>query len=430
MSLIDPAALPRSSDKLDSNAERLLRHYEVVRSHSERICQPLVVDDYQLQSIHETSPPKWHLAHVSWFFETFILARFRPDYRPFHERFGYLFNSYYYTVGSMHPRSQRGLLSRPTVAEVYDYRRHVDEQMRRLLIEAGDDQWEDLAFRVMLGLNHEQQHQELLLMDIKHNFSVNPLLPAYRTDLTASTREAPPLGWLEGAGGIHEIGCGGEAFSFDNERPRHRVLLQEHRLADRLVSNGEFLDFIEDSGYRRAELWLSDGWALIHQRGWQHPLYWHDESGAWRQFTLGGLRVLNLDEPVCHLSYYEADAYARWAGKRLPHEAELELMLESQGEYDGNFLESGYLHPAPAGPGGQWAGDLWNWTVTSYAAYPGFKPLKGAMGEYNGKFMSSQMVLRGGCCVTPRDHMRASYRNFFYPHDRWPFTGLRLAEDL
>lgn len=429
MSSVHPAARPRSLERQDTTAESLLRHYETVRGLSERICEPLAVDDYQLQSILETSPPKWHLAHVSWFFETFVLACFQRDYRPFHERFGYLFNSYYYTVGNMHPRPQRGMLSRPTLAEVFDYRRHVDARMRHLLATADSTRWEDLASRVVLGLHHEQQHQELMLMDIKHNFSVNPLLPAYRSDLPVSSREAPPLGWLDGAGGIHEIGCGGEGFSFDNEGPRHRVLLQDHRLADRLTTNGEFLDFIRDGGYRQPELWLSDGWALIRQRDWRHPLYWREEDGAWEQFTLGGPRPLNPHEPVCHLSYYEADAYARWAGRRLPSEAELELMLETRDACEGNFLDSGQLHPIPAGYGGQWAGDLWNWTASSYAAYPGFKPLNGAMGEYNGKFMSNQMVLKGGCCVTPRDHMRASYRNFFYPHDRWPFTGLRLAED-
>lgn len=413
----------------DSTDEGLLGRFEAVRAVSERICTPLAVDDYQLQSILETSPPKWHLAHSSWFFETFVLSCFRSDYQPFQAKFGYLFNSYYYTVGSMHPRPKRGLLSRPTVEEVYEYRHYVDEQMRHLMAWTDGAQWADMAFRIILGLQHEQQHQELMLMDIKHNFSVNPLLPAYRTDLPVSNGEASPVSWLERAGGIHDIGFSGNGFSFDNETPRHQVLLEDHRLADRLVTNREYLDFIEDGGYRHPALWMADGWALINEQAWRHPLYWRSEEGGWKQFTLGGLRDLNPHEPVCHLSYYEADAYARWAGKRLPGEAELELALVEWDDGTGNYLETGYLHPATAS-GGQWSGDLWCWTSSGYAAYPGFKPLSGPMGEYNGKFMSNQMVLKGGCCVTPRDHMRPSYRNFFYPHDRWPFTGVRLAEDL
>jgi ergothioneine biosynthesis protein EgtB len=412
------------------NDESLLGRYEEVRALSERICEPLAVDDFQLQSMMETSPPKWHLAHVSWFFETFLLAEFLPGYRPFHPQFAYLFNSYYYQVGSMHPRPRRGLLSRPTLEQVIDYRRHVDHWMRELLATADNRLWPELVRRVGLGLNHEQQHQELLLMDIKHNFFINPLRPAYREDLPISIDPAPPLEWQRGDGGSNRIGAPEGGFAFDNERPRHQVLTGEHRLGTRLVTNGEYLAFMRDGGYQEPRLWLADGWALVNDRGWKHPLYWEYEEGEWYEFTLGGSRPLNLHEPVCHISYYEADAYARWCGKRLPLEAEMELALSKQDPLSGRFLEGGVLHPRPAAVEGQWYGDLWNWTASSYSPFPGFKPLAGAMGEYNGKFMSNQMVLKGGCCATPVDHIRASYRNFFYPLDRWPFTGLRLAEDL
>jgi len=408
--------------------DSLIAEFHRVRQQTQALCAPLATDDYQIQSIAQTSPPKWHIAHVSWFFEAFVLPHFEPDYQAFDPRFDFIFNSYYYTHGSMHPRSSRGLLSRPTVDEVYRYRAHVDRAMRELMQTLDEARWPQLAFRVTLGLNHEEQHQELLLMDIKHNFSVNPLQPAYRDDLQVPAGEAPPMGWLERAGSIQSIGHAGDGFAYDNETPRHRVLLRDHRLADRLVTNGEYLAFIEDGGYDDPALWLSDGWALIQREGWRHPLYWEPRHGDWAQFTLGGLRPLTPHEPVCHLSFYEADAYARWAGKRLPLEAELETALAER-PVSGNFMDSDRLHPAPAGAGGQWFGDLWAWTASPYSAYPGFRPLAGSMGEYNGKFMSNQMVLKGGCCATPAGHTRASYRNFFYPEERWAFTGLRLAED-
>jgi len=402
--------------------------YRRTRAYTERICAPLENDDYQVQSIVETSPPKWHIAHVSWFFETFLLAPFLPGYRPFHPRFAYLFNSYYETVGSMHPRPQRGLLSRPTVEEVYEYRAYVDEHMLKLLSSPPETRRDDILFRLQLGLNHEQQHQELLFMDIKHNFSVNPLLPAYRTDLQVEAGNARPVRWVEYSGGIQRIGAEGPGFHFDNETPRHGVLLNPWRLADRLVTNAEYLAFVQDGGYQDPRLWLADGWHVIRQREWHHPLYWSESDGEWWEFTLGGKRPLAPYQPVCHLSAYEADAYARWAGKRLPTEAELEYALDGH-PLEGNFADSDYLHPRAASNEGQWYGDLWNWTSTPYSAYPGFRPLDGSMGEYNGKFMANQMVLKGGCCATPAGHTRASYRNFFYPHDRWAFSGVRLAED-
>ena len=408
--------------------ETLQEEYRRIRRFSEQLCQPLAPDDYQIQSITETSPPKWHLAHITWFFETFVLGHFRPDYAPFDANFHYLFNSYYYTIGAMHPRPRRGLLSRPTLQQILEYRRHVDARVNDLIATADSAEREVLDFRITLGLHHEQQHQELLLMDIKHNLSVIPFRPAYRSDLESPQGEAPPVNWHEQESGLHSIGHRGNGFAYDNETPRHSVLIREHRLADRLVTNAEYLEFIEDGGYQNPALWLADGWVRLQQDGWCHPLYWEPGDGAWSQFTLGGTRRLNPHEPVCHISFYEADAYARWRGKRLPREEELELMLDTQ-PITGNFVESDLLHPAPAGDGGQWYGDLWTWTASPYTPYPGFKPLAGSMGEYNGKFMSSQMVLKGGCCATSASHIRPSYRNFFYPHERWMFSGLRLAED-
>ena len=408
--------------------EALIAEFERVRRYTETLCAPLATDDYQIQSIAQTSPPKWHIAHVTWLFEAFVLPHFDPGYKPFHPGFDFLFNSYYYTHGHMHPRPKRGLLSRPTVEEVYHYRAYVDERMRRLMESVDEAKWEELAFYVILGLNHEEQHQELLLMDIKHNLSVNPLKPAYREDLAMPSGENRPLRWLEQAGGIRQAGHAGAGFAYDNETPRHEVLLRDHRLADRFVTNGEYLEFIKDGGYTEPALWLSDGWALIQGGNCHHPLYWLHTEDGWQQFTLGGMRELNPHEPVCHLSFYEADAYARWAGKRLPLESELEALL-AELPVTGNFADSDLLHPAPAGEAGQWYGDLWAWTASPYTAYPGFKPLAGSVGEYNGKFMSNQMVLKGGCCATPGDHIRATYRNFFYPDECWAFTGLRLAED-
>ncbi|MEN8131826.1 MAG: ergothioneine biosynthesis protein EgtB [Pseudomonadota bacterium] len=413
---------------MDASRETLIAEFERVRRYTESLCSPLATDDYQIQSIVQTSPPKWHIAHVTWLFEAFVLPHFVPGYKPYNLRFDFLFNSYYYTHGEMHPRSKRGMLSRPTLDEVYRYRSYVNDRMRELIENVDDAQWETLAFYVILGLNHEEQHQELVLMDVKHNFSVNPLRPAYRDDLQTPQGKTRPMRWLERAGGIHRIGHANKGFAYDNETPRHDVLVRDHCLADRFITNGEYLAFIEDGGYSDPALWLSDGWALLQREDWRHPLYWEQLDGQWLQFTLGGMRQLNPHEPVCHLSFYEADAYARWAGKRLPLESELETMLEEQ-PVTGNFADSDLLHPSPAGDGNQWYGDLWAWTGSPYSTYPGFKPLAGSIGEYNGKFMSNQMVLKGGCCATPYGHTRSSYRNFFYPDERWAFTGLRLAED-
>jgi len=400
-----------------------------VRARTHTLCASLEIEDYVIQANDSVSPPKWHLAHTTWFFETFILLPFAPGYHVFDEAYAHLFNSYYETAGSFFPRLQRGLLSRPTVADIYRYRNHADEALQTLLDNPPQQYAHDILARVELGIEHEIQHQELLLMDVKYNFFINPLKPSYH-----NTRAAPSsitgMDWQAFSGGIVEIGHGGAGFSFDNERPRHQTLLRDFRLANRLVSNREYLDFISDSGYRRPELWLSDGWNTINTQHWQAPLYWHREGSDWQQFSLSGMQPLNLQEPVAHLSYFEADAYARWAGKRLPTEAEWEHAAASL-PISGNFLESGVLHPQAASQPGltQLYGDLWEWTQSAYASYPGFRPLPGTLGEYNGKFMSGQMVLRGGCCVTAQEHMRASYRNFFRPADRWMFSGLRLAED-
>jgi ergothioneine biosynthesis protein EgtB len=416
----------------------LLDGYRRVRALSERLCEPLAIEDYVLQTAVWTSPPRWHLAHVSWFFETFLLRPFLPGYRVFHPRFEYLFNSYYeQTETGFWPRPERGLLSRPTVAEVYDYRRHVDEGMARLIADCADRDWPAVAARIAIGLNHEQQHQELLVTDIKYSLAYNPLRPAYRADLPSSEPGVPDaLDYVACDGGIVEIGAAADAgFAYDNETPRHPVLLRPYRLGDRLITNAEYLAFINDGGYRNPALWLADGWAAVQAQHWQAPLYWEPDDDGWQVMTLGGLRPLHPAEPVCHVSYFEADAFARWAGKRLPTEAEWEAAAAGLA-VAGNFLDQGRLQPAPAAARGtdapaprQLFGDCWEWTASAYLAYPGYRPPAGALGEYNGKFMCGQMVLRGGSCATPADHARASYRNFFYPAERWQLMGIRLAED-
>ncbi len=411
--------------------EALAQRLSTVRARTLSLCAPLEIEDYVIQASADVSPPKWHLAHTTWFFETFILLPFAPGYRVFDEAYAHLFNSYYETAGTFFPRAQRGLLSRPTVADIYRYRVHVDEAMQALLSKLPQQSAHEILTRVALGIEHETQHQELLLMDVKYNFFFNPLKPAYsQTPHQTTPATISAMGWKTYAGGIVEIGHDGIGFSFDNELPKHQTLLRDYRLGNRLVSNGEYLAFINDSGYQRADLWLSDGWHTINTQHSLAPLYWHKEDEVWLQFTLSGMQPLQLNEPVAHLSYYEADAYARWAGKRLPTEAEWEHAASTT-PIKGNFLDSGLLHPQAAQQSGlsQMYGELWQWTQSAYSPYPGFIPLPGTLGEYNGKFMSGQMVLRGGCCVTAQEHIRASYRNFFKPADRWMFSGLRLAED-
>jgi ergothioneine biosynthesis protein EgtB len=421
-----PAAEPGPSDQ-----SVLLENYRRIRRQSEAVCAPLETEDYVVQTMTDVSPAKWHLAHTSWFFETFILEPAFPSYRPFHPDYRRLFNSYYFSVGPMHFRPERGLLSRPTVKEIYAYRKHVDRHMEAFLSEAGEEQLETLGPALILGLNHCQQHQELMLTDLKHLFSRNPLFPVYRPLEPGPEGAVPAHSWLEFEEGVRYLGHGGRGFCFDNETPQHRVFLEAFRLGNRPVTNGEYLEFMDAGGYREPRLWLSDGWYGLEEKGWEAPLYWVRQEGTWRQFTLGGLRPIRESEPVCHLSYYEADAYARWAGARLPAEAEWETAAGNV-PVAGNLLESDILHPAPA-PGAadprQLFGDVWEWTRSAYSPYPGYRPPAGALGEYNGKFMSGQMVLRGGSCVTPRDHIRKTYRNFFAPASRWQFTGIRLAKD-
>ncbi len=412
--------------------EKMVSRYRQVRAFTERLCEPLEPEDYVIQTMADASPTKWHLAHTSWFFETFILGPGSNGYRPVEPRYGYLFNSYYNGAGPMHCRDRRGLLSRPTVRETFHYREAIDRAMLALIENAPVDQWRKLMPIVVLGLNHEQQHQELLLTDIKHAFAQNPLCPVYRTDVMSSTAESPALRWLDYAEGVYRIGAEDEGFAFDNERPRHRVFIPEFQLASRPSTNGEYLEFVEDGGYRRPDLWLSEGWSAVNANQWTAPLYWEKRDGRWFSFTLAGLQTVQANEPVCHLSYFEADAFARWSGALLPTEAQWEiasadLTLEGNFAEDGNFQPRACARPARRAEPEQMFGDVWEWTSSSYSPYPGYRPLAGALGEYNGKFMCNQYVLRGGSCATPRSHIRRSYRNFFPPDKRWQFSGVRLA---
>jgi len=421
---VSPATpVARSSRTAEAASETLA----AARARTLALAAPLSAEDACVQSMPDASPAKWHLAHTTWFFEHFVLAARSPGYSAFHQRYDYLYNSYYFTVGQMHARPRRGLITRPSLADVLAYRAHVDEAMQDLLArERGDA---GLEFLTTLGINHEQQHQELLLTDIKHLFAQNPLLPAYTELPRPGNADAAPLAWLPGRTGSVDIGHAGDGFTFDNETPRHQALLGGHSLASRLVTNAEFRAFIDDGGYADPALWLSDGWSVAVAEGWRHPLYWQDDLA--QEFTLGGLQPIAPAAPVIHLSYYEADAFARWAGCRLPTEVEWEAAASEQ-PIVGNFADTGACHPRPAdsGPGlRQLFGDAWEWTSSPYGPYPGFRPLAGSLGEYNGKFMCSQMVLRGGSCATPPGHVRASYRNFFYPAQRWQFNGIRLAKD-
>ncbi len=448
---IDETITARKRIQLKSGPERkrLAARYREVRAFSEHLCRPLQTEDYVIQSMPDASPAKWHLAHTSWFFETFILQTGLPSYRPSESLNSYLFNSYYNAVGPMHCRARRGMISRPTVEETYQYRQQIDAAMMDFFVRGPEDRWRELAFIVMLGLNHEQQHQELFLTDIKHMLSQNPLCPVYsgHENREGSERRskrpailhhggngrAPlPMRWVSFSEGIYSIGHEGEDFAFDNEGPRHRVFLDDFQLASRLVTNGEYLAFVENGGYERPEFWLSPGWFAVNEQKWRAPLYWEKREGEWFAFTLAGLCKINLSEPVCHVSYFEADAYARWAGERLPTEPEWEIASVNLPVL-GNFVEEQHFHPVPlrqtgSGELAQMFGDVWEWTQSSYSPYPGYAPAKGAIGEYNGKFMCNQYVLRGGSCATSQTHIRRTYRNFFAPDRRWQFVGIRLAK--
>ena len=415
----------------------LATRFRSIRNYTENLCASLDPEDCVAQSMPDTSPTKWHLAHTTWFFENFVLNEHAPGYTPFHAGYGFLFNSYYNGAGERHTRSDRGVLTRPTLKEILAYRAHVDEHMDVMVgggraDETGDT--DEIRRVIEIGLQHEQQHQELILTDIKHLFAQNALLPAYRPPLSISSGSAGELGWIHVPEGVHTIGYEGDGFFYDNERPTHRVFVEPCLIADRLVSNGEYREFIADGGYRRPELWLDLGWATIQREGWQQPLYWLGDRDGYSEFTLAGERKLCDAEPVSHLSYIEADAFARWAGARLPTEAEWEVACGSR-PVEGNFVDSARLHPAKAGDSKeagpqQLFGDLWEWTCSSYSAYPGYRADAGTLGEYNGKFMCDQFVLRGGSCASSQSHLRSSYRNFFYAPDRWQFSGIRLAKEL
>jgi ergothioneine biosynthesis protein EgtB len=410
------------------SAEGLRDQYLAVRGLTERLASPLSPEDQTVQTMPDVSPTKWHRAHTSWFFETFLLGPFLAGYEEFRPGFSYLFNSYYEAVGERYARPDRGFISRPGSEEVARYRRHVDEHVQRLFDAGLQSRTAEL---VELGIHHEQQHQELLLMDIKHVLSANPLDPVYVPPRPGRTAGSGPASWISHPGGSAEVGHSGGGFAFDNEEPLHAVQLVPFEIADRLVTCGQWQEFMADGGYRRPELWLSDGWAAAQREGWSAPLYWRGEDGGgrdWSVFTLQGRQAVDCDEPVCHVSYYEADAFVRWAGARLPTEFEHEVACSSWAPGDG-CLDPDAPHPRPQATGAMFGG-AWAWTASAYLPYPGFKPATGAVGEYNAKFMVGQHVLRGGSCATPAGHVRATYRNFFPPSARWPFTGLRLARDL
>lgn len=417
------------------------RRYCTIREASCALAAPLSAEDCALQSMPDASPVKWHLAHTTWFFETFVLEPQLPGYRAFDPAYRVLYNSYYNAVGDKHPRPERGMLSRPGLDDILAYRRHVDAALLSFL--EGTPFSSDAAALIELGLHHEQQHQELVVTDVKHLLSRNPLRPAFQKPWPLAAIEPRKRGWVAFPAGQYEVGHAGEGFAFDNEGPRHRVWLDAFKIATHPVTHGDWVEFIEDGGYERPELWLSAGWDAVRAHGWQAPLYWERSDGraasprtggAWHTFTLHGMAPVDPHTPVCHVSFYEAEAFARWADERLPTEFEWEVAAR-EAPLDGNFIESGALHPLPLrkaparGLPAQLFGDVWEWTRSDYGPYPGYRPAEGAVGEYNGKFMSGQYVLRGGSCATPASHIRATYRNFFPPDARWQFSGLRLARD-
>ena len=413
--------------------EKIISSYSRVRAHWVKLCKPLVREDYVMQTEAGVSPPKWHLAHTTWFFEEFILKDWLSGYEIYNELYPYLFNSYYNSMGQYMEKSSRGMVSRPTLDDVMAYRHHVDSAMDELMRNVDEDRYQELARLVQLGINHEQQHQELFLMDIKNIFYHNPLNPVYQ-ECELPNMQPAPLEWHSVDEGLTEIGYEDEGFCYDNEQPRHKTWLQSHALATRPVLNGEFLEFIESGGYRDSRYWLSDGWDAVHQYGWFAPKYWIKDEGGFKIMTLNGIKSLNENEPVSHISYYEADAFARWKGLRLPTEFEWEHTARHHG-VEGNFMDDKVYHPVvpeknESAPCSAIYGNLWEWTMSPYMPYPGFQKLAEGVNEYNAKFMCNQFVLRGGCCATPSDHIRPTYRNFFYPDDRWQFSGFRLAKDL
>lgn len=433
-------ALQTASPPLTSRPEtapptksELAQRYQLVRRFSEKLCETLEPEDYVIQTMPETSPAKWHLAHTTWFFETFLLKQFFPEYQSAHPEYAFLFNSYYNAVGPFYSRPHRGLLSRPTVKEAFRFREDVDILVTDLIESADEQLLAKLEPILTLGLNHEQQHQELILTDIKHVFWLNPLRPVFRKQEKAKTLPVAAIEWINFNEGLYWVGHEGSGFSFDNEGPSHPAFVPSFSLASRLVTNAEYLAFIEDGGYRRAELWLSLGWNTVKERSWDSPLYWEKRDGKWFTMTLAGMTPLIADEPVCHVSLFEADAYARWAGARLATEEEWEV-ASSDLPLEGNFAENELFHvcvySSSSSKSFQMFGDVWEWTRSSYSPYPGYSAAPGALGEYNGKFMCNQYVLRGGSCATSQSHIRRTYRNFFPPDAKWQFTGIRMARDL
>lgn len=414
--------------------DHLIKRFREIRQASLNIVAPLQPEDFVIQVMTNTSPTKWHLAHVSWFYETFVLDKAYDDYESMHPQYAYIFNSYYLQTGEPHARTKRGFLSRPTVNEVMKFREYVNSEIIKFLESASEEQLQEFGPVIEIGNNHEQQHQELMITDFKFMFGQNPLYPLYREQEQRKSQSPGDLNWVSFDEGIREIGNAGDEFTYDNEHPRHREFLEAFELGDRLITNREYIEFLQDGGYERSELWLDDGWAKVNEENWNSPLYWCRRDDGWYHYTLAGLRKPDLNEPVTHISYYEADAFARWAGARLPTEAEWEAAAGDQ-PYEGNFVESERFHPRAIGDSKesglkQMYGDVWEWTKSSYDAYPGYEPLEGALGEYNGKFMCGQYVLRGGSCATSKTHIRKTYRNFFYPDARWQFNGIRLARTL
>jgi ergothioneine biosynthesis protein EgtB len=430
--------VPARRSRLDASstrAESLLARFHEIRNFTNALCANLEPEDFVVQSMPDVSPTKWHLAHTTWFFETFILKKFVSEYHAEVPEYAYLFNSYYNAAGDMHRRDLRGLISRPTVRDAQRYRASIDAHIDNLLSDADEDLIDQIEPILILGFHHEQQHQELLVTDIKHVFAQNPLYPVFRErQIDIATPKPAPMRFLDFEETTVEIGHDGSGFSYDNESPRHRALVPAFSIASRPVTNGEYIAFIEDNGYARPEFWLSLGWMTVNEHGWQAPLYWVKRDGAWWNFTLSGFRPVDESEPVTHVSYFEADAFANWAGARLPTEFEWERAA-SDYPVEGNFVENEAFHPRPA-PASvqardlhQMFGDVWEWTRSAYSPYPGYRAAPGALGEYNGKFMCNQYVLRGGSCATSRTHIRRTYRNFFQPEKRWQFTGIRLARD-
>lgn len=409
--------------------ENILSQFRKVRAFSHHLVEPLETEDFVIQPMENASPTKWHLAHTSWFFETFVLGKFKSDFKSLHPQYAYFFNSYYLQTGVPFTRAKRGLLSRPTVKDVFEYRAYVNSEMEAFIQNCDDKTWDKAAFVIEIGNHHEQQHQELILTDLKFLLAQNPLLPVYRDRVIQTFGQVSPLSWTFFKEGLVQIGNKGHEFTYDNEHPLHRTFVQDFELADRLITNSEYLEFMEAGGYSSSPYWLDEGWSTLQKEGWNSPLYWFKRNDKWMQFTLSGARDIDLNEPVTHISYFEADAFARWKECRLPTEQEWEHACADTIS-NGNFVDEDHFHPIPAVQKDglkQMFGDAWEWTMSSYSPYPNYKPLAGALGEYNGKFMANQYVLRGGSCASSKSHIRKTYRNFFHASARWQFSGIRLA---